>query len=166
MSIARSRLLILFFLAVFSARGAAPVPTVEQQLAAAVKSEQVTVVHFWAPWCPNCKAELSEHGWKQFIAANPAVQVVFVTVWSEQDGRKMLMSAGLGAQKNFTLLAHPNPSRQETDRVNALLGFPLVWLPTTWVFRDGNLRFAMNYGEVRFSILQEFVRDSTDRWTR
>src|SRR5205085_3954211 len=29
----------------------------EQQLAAAIKAQNLSVVHHWAPWCSNCQAE-------------------------------------------------------------------------------------------------------------
>ena len=46
-----------------------PAAALEAKLAAAVQSDQITVVHFWAPWCPNCKHELAHHGWSDFLAA-------------------------------------------------------------------------------------------------
>jgi thiol-disulfide isomerase/thioredoxin len=48
--------LLLFFVAV-GLRAAAPLP-IEKEVAEATKSSQVTVVHFWATWCSNCRAEL------------------------------------------------------------------------------------------------------------
>jgi len=33
---------------------------IEDEVAAAVKGPQVTVVHFWASWCSNSKAELAK----------------------------------------------------------------------------------------------------------
>ena len=70
------------------------------------------MVHFWAPWCPNCKAELANGGWSGFIAANPDVNFVFVTIWNPTDGRELLEKNGVGAEKNFQLLLHPNGSRE------------------------------------------------------
>jgi hypothetical protein len=32
------------------------------------------------------------------------------------------------------------------------------------VFRGGALRYALNYGEVRFDVLQQFITDSTANW--
>ncbi|MDB6168181.1 MAG: hypothetical protein JWM88_1045 [Verrucomicrobia bacterium] len=136
---------------------------VERQVAEAVKSERVTVVHFWAPWCSNCKSELNEHGWKAFINANPNVQVFFVTIWSDKDGRSILRQAGVGGQPNFTLLTHLNPPGA-SGRLSEFLGERIGWLPTTWVFREGQLRYALNYGEVRFPMLQQMVDDSLGKW--
>lgn len=141
-----------------------PTSAIEQQIADATNSSRVTVVHFWAPWCLNCKAELANGGWSGFIAGNPDVDFVFVTIWNPVDGRDLLEKFGVGAEKNFQLLLHPNASRKRGEKVAELLGIPISWIPTTWVFKDGKLRYAMNYGELRFPMLQQLVRDSTDAW--
>jgi thiol-disulfide isomerase/thioredoxin len=138
----------------------------ERRIAEATASPSVTVVHFWAPWCSNCRAELANGGWSGFIAANPDVHVVFVTIWNPEDGRGVLEKNGVGAEKNFELLLHPNGSRQRGDKVAVLLGIPISWIPTTWVFRDGKLRYAMNFGELRFPMLQQMVSDSRQSWDR
>jgi len=124
------------------------------------------VVHFWAPWCPNCRAELAGGAWSGFIAGNPDVNVVFVTIWNPADGRDVLEGSGVGAEKNFQLLLHPNGSRKRGEKVSQVLGIPISWIPTTWVFREGRLRYAMNYGELRFPMLQQLIKDSSDGWDR
>ncbi len=137
----------------------------EQEVTGLVAGPQVTVVHFWAPWCSNCKSEMAPEGWAKFIAANPQVQFVFITVWHKnEDPAPRLKAAALGAQPNLHLLTHPNGSRVEAERVNNFLGLPLTWLPSTWVFREGRLRFAFNYGEIRFPVLQQLVDDTTRKW--
>lgn len=139
----------------------------EKELAGLVAGPQVTIVHLWAPWCPNCKAEMTPEGWAKFLAANPEVKVIFVNVWhKDQDGAPKLAAGGLGGQANFLALTHPNPSRTEGERLERLLGLPVSWLPSTWVFREGRLRFALNYGEVRFDMLQQLVRDAHPVWKR
>jgi thiol-disulfide isomerase/thioredoxin len=142
----------------------APPSAVEQQVAEATRSPGVTVVHFWAPWCANCKAELADGGWSSFIASNPDVNFVFVTIWNPVDGRGLLESHGVGAEKNFQLFLHPNGSRELGKKVTQMLGLPISWIPTTWVFRDGKLRYAMNYGELHFPVLKQLIRDSSDTW--
>lgn len=140
--------------------------SVEDQVGAAIKSPGVTIVHLWAPWCSNCKAELASGGWRDFLAANPKVKVIFVTVWRGEhgDGRALLEANGVGKQPNFELLVHPNAARKKPDKMTELLGLPVTWIPTTWVFRDGTLCYALNYGELRFAMLQQMVRDADDAW--
>jgi thiol-disulfide isomerase/thioredoxin len=150
------------------ARAAEPAADpLELQVADLVAGPQVTVVHFWAPWCPNCRAELDPTtGWAKFINDNPGVKVVFMNVWHKgQDPAPRLAAAGLGAQPNLLLLTHPNPSRLAADRLNKFLGLPLTWIPTTWVYREGKLRVAFNYGEIRFPVLQQMVDDARNEWS-
>ena len=136
----------------------------EKELRSRVDSKGVTLVHFWAPWCSNCRSELASNGWKDFLEVNRDVNVVFVTLWHNEDGRADLAKYGLGAQTNFELLHHPNTARTQDDKVKQVLGFPITWTPSTWVFRDGKLRYALNYGEVRFPLLQQLVRDAAAKW--
>ncbi|MDB6113665.1 MAG: hypothetical protein JWQ62_610 [Lacunisphaera sp.] len=163
-----NRLLLLLGLALFarvSAADAPPAP-LEKEVGAIIAGPQVTVVHFWAPWCPNCRAELdSLEGWAKFTAANPEVKVVFLNIWHKgQDPTSRLTGAGLGAQPNLVLFTHPNRSRLEADRLKSFLGLPITWIPTTWVYRAGQLRAAFNYGEIRFPVLQQMVDDARNEW--
>lgn len=146
--------------------GDAPTDALEQQLAGATRSGKVTVVHLWAPWCGNCRSELAGGAWSRFIDENPDVTFVFVTVWNATDGREVLEKNGVGAEKNFQLLHHPNGSRKKGEQMTGLLGMPVSWIPTTWVYKDGRLRYALNYGELRFPILKQLIADSTDSWDR
>jgi len=160
----RALLMLGLATATLSYADEAPAPSIEQQLAAVTKSSAVTVVHFWAPWCPNCRSELSNNGWSDFIGANPGANFVFVTIWNPTDGRAVLEKYGVGGQKNFQLLLHPNGSRLKGKKVDQMLGIPISWIPSTWVFRDGKLRYAMNFGELHFPILQQLIKDSSDHW--
>ena len=145
----------------------APVAPLEKEVGEIVAGPQVTIVHFWAPWCPNCRAEMVPEGWAKFIGANASVKFVFLNFWHRgKDSAPVLGPAGLGAQPNLTLLTHPNPASKGDERTKTFLGYPVTWLPTTWVFRDGKLRYALNYGEVRFEMLQQLVNDAQEKWNR
>ena len=72
----------------------------------------------------------------------------------------------IGDQPNFVALNHPNGSRRSGEKLERLLGLPISWVPTTWVFRGGELRYALNYGEVRFPMLQQLLKDSAESWDR
>jgi len=137
---------------------------IERQVAELTQEAHVTVVHFWAPWCPNCHAELKSGGWKTFIEANPKAKVVFVTVRDERDGAKELAKFGLGPQANFLHLQHPNPSRRPGEEMTSFMGLRVGWVPATWIYRNGRLRYALNYGQIRFPILQQLVEDASRAW--
>ena len=51
-----------------------------------------------------------------------------------------------------------------TGRIEYFMDLPISWVPTTWVFRDGKLRYAINYGEVRFPVLQQMIADKASAW--
>ena len=162
MSILRPAYLLTLFVAI-SLR-AQPSPT-EQKVAAAIKSPELTVVHLWAPWCSNCQAELKSGGWTKIITENPQVRFYFVSVWNDgKDGRAMLNKFGIADQPNVTILADPGPRRGE-NKIKQFAGLPLSWIPTTWIYKGGDLRYALNYGEVRFPVLQQFLTDSQSEWS-
>lgn len=151
-----------FLVAALSALGAGPA---EQQAAEVIKGPGSTVVHLWAPWCSNCQAEMKTGGWSKMIKENPQTQFVFVSVWnSGDDGKAMLKKFEIGEQPNVTILADAGP-RSGNDRIKRFLDMPLSWIPTTWVYKGGDLRYALNYGEVRFPVLQQFLEDSNSEWS-
>jgi thiol-disulfide isomerase/thioredoxin len=157
------RLLILIvLLPVASLRAESPA---EQAVLAAIKSPQTTVVHLWAPWCSNCQAEFKTGGWTKIINENPQVKFYFVSVWNDgQDGRVMLKKFGIADQPNVTIVADSGPRRGE-NKIKQFAAFPLSWIPTTWIYKGGDLRYALNYGEVRFPVLQQFLTDSQLEWS-
>lgn len=79
--------LILALAGLTGAAGAVELLPIEQQVGDAIKSPDVTVVHFWAPWCPNCEAELANNGWSTFIDMNSEANFIFVTAKHPEDGR-------------------------------------------------------------------------------
>jgi len=136
----------------------------EQQVAEAIKSPDPTVVHLWAPWCSNCKAELKSGGWTKMVKENPQVKFVFVSVWnSGDDGRAMLKQYEIADQPNVSILADPGP--RGADHIKQFANLPLSWIPTTWIYKGGDLRYALNYGEIRFPVLQQFLADSKSEWS-
>ena len=139
--------------------------TAEEAVLAATKSPQTPVVHLWAPWCSNCQAELKTGGWVKMTSDNPQVKFYFVSIWNDgQDGRAMLNKFGLANQPNVTILADPGPRRGE-NKITQFAGLPLSWIPTTWIYKGGDLRYALNYGEIRFPVFQQFLTDSQSEWS-
>lgn len=137
----------------------------EDQVREAIKAPELTVVHLWAPWCSNCQAELRSGGWNKIVRANPQTKFVFVSVWNNgEDGRAMLDKFELTKSPNVTVLADPGPRRRD-DKIKQFVGLPLSWIPTTWIYKGGDLRYAMNYGEIRFDVLQQFLTDSENEWS-
>ena len=140
--------------------GASPA---EQQVAGGIKGQNISVVHLWAPWCSNCQHELKSGGWTKAVKDNPEVKFYFVSIWnSGEDGRAMLAKYDLAQQSNVTILADPGP--RGSGHITQFLGLPLSWIPTTWVFKGGDLRYALNYGEIRFPMLQQMIADSASEW--
>ena len=140
-------------------------PAAEAETAAIVKREGLTVVHLWAPWCSNCQAELKSGGWAKMVQANPEVRFVFVSVWDAGDaGVAMLKKFEIGGQPNVTIVSDPGP-RSGPERLKTFLNLPFTWIPTTWIYKTGELRYALNYGEVRFPVLQQFIEDSNSEWS-
>jgi thiol-disulfide isomerase/thioredoxin len=136
----------------------------EQQVIEAIKSPDLSVVHLWAPWCSNCQAELKSGGWLKMVKDNPQVKFYFVSVWNGgEDGRAMLTKFQIADQPNVTILADPGP--RTGNKIKQFAGSPLSWIPTTWIYKGGDLRYALNYGEVRFPVLQQFLEDSKSEWS-
>jgi hypothetical protein len=146
-------------------RALVPKPPAERAILDAVASPKSTVIHLWAPWCSNCLAELKSGGWTTTIKNNPNVQFYFVSVWNGgDDGRAMLQKFEVANQPNVTVLADPGP-RSGDAKIKQFAGLPLSWIPTTWIYKAGELRFALNYGEVRFPVLQQLLADTESAWS-
>ncbi len=153
-----------FALVLMCSSALASPPAAEPQAAEAIKADKPTVVHLWAPWCGNCKAELKSGGWTKMINENAETQFLFVSIWnSGDDGRAALQSYDIGGQPNVMILADPGP-RSGPEKLKRFLDLPVSWVPTTWVFKGGDLRYALNYGEVRFEVLQQFLQDANAEW--
>ncbi|MEY2545853.1 MAG: hypothetical protein QOG48_970 [Verrucomicrobiota bacterium] len=137
----------------------------EETVRAAIKSPDMSVVHLWAPWCSNCQTELKSGGWTKMVKENPQVKFYFVSVWNNGgDGKSMLAKFQLADQPNVTIVADPGPRTGDT-KIKQFAGMPVSWIPTTWIYKGGDLRYALNYGEVRFDVLQQFLEDSKSEWS-
>ena len=138
--------------------------TGEEQVNQAIKSPGLTVVHLWAPWCSNCQAELKSGGWRKTVKDNPQVRFIFVSVWNNgEDGRAQLKKYEIAEQANVSILADPGP--RGAGKIKQFAGLPLSWIPTTWIYKGGDLRYALNYGEIRFPVLQQLLADSNSEWS-
>src|ERR1043166_3199541 len=109
MSILRLSIMVL----VLGATGLCAQPSpAEQKVVDAIKSPHLSVVHFWAPWCSNCQAELKSGGWLKMVTENPQVKFYFVSIWNNgEDGRAMLQKFQITGQPNVTILADPGPRK-------------------------------------------------------
>jgi thiol-disulfide isomerase/thioredoxin len=146
-------------------RALVPKASAEQKVLDAIKAPELSVVHLWAPWCSNCLAELKNGGWLKMVKDNPQVRFYFVSVWNDGgDGKPMLSKFQIAGQSNVTVLVDPGP-RLGDAKIKQFAGMPVSWIPTTWIYKGGDLRYALNYGEVRFEVLQQFLDDSKSEWS-
>ena len=76
----------------------------------------------------------------------------------------MLKKFQIADQPNVTIVADPGPRRGE-NKTKQFAGLPVSWIPTTWIYKGGDLYYALNYGEVRFNVLQQFLEDSNNEWS-
>jgi thiol-disulfide isomerase/thioredoxin len=156
----------LFFVILFTSAVillAAPADSAQDQVAAAIMAPGLSVVHLWAPWCSNCQTELKSGGWTKIVKDNPEVKFYFVSVWNNgDDGRAMLGKYEIAQLPNVIILADPGP--RGADHIKQFANLHLSWIPTTWIFKGGDLRYALNYGEIRFPALQQFITDSNSGW--
>ena len=74
----------------------------------------------------------------------------------------MLTKFEIAGQPNVIILSDPGP--RGADKIKRFLDLPLSWIPTTWIFKGGDLRYALNYGEIRFDVLQRCLADSNSEW--
>ena len=158
------RCVVLAFLAALPGVTFATASPVDQQVTEAIRAPGTTVVHLWAPWCSNCQAELKTGGWLKMVKENPQVKFYFVSVWNGgEDGHAMLQKFQIADQPNVTILADPGP--RTGNKIKLFAGLPLSWIPTTWIYKGGDLRYALNYGEIRFDVLRQFIEDSNSEWS-
>ena len=123
-----------------------------------VERPGVHVVHVWAPWCDNSLHELAPV-WAHDTGAD---SVTFVTVWNDgASGAGLLAAHGVEAAE----VVVPGPKPEKADRRATLLGLPVTWIPTTWVFnRGGLLATAFNHGEITAEQLAQAVAGARSDW--
>jgi len=147
------------------AAAVAPATDAEARVQDIITEDGLHVVHFWAPWCPNSKREL-ENGWADLVADNPDVTFTFVTVWNNgNDGAAMLDRYDLPARVAEVTQPDLGPSDNEANRRQSFLSHPVTWIPSTWIFHNnGELAFAMNYGEMDMSTIQSLIDATRADW--
>lgn len=129
-----------------------------------IESGGIQVVVFWAAWCGNSISQL-ERGLAEAIAEHEDVGFTFVSIWDEgRDGADTLRAYGI--PERATVLAQPGVGQDapKEDRRKAFLGLPVTWIPTTWVFREGTLATAFNYGEVTREQLDAALEGARSSW--
>lgn len=94
------------------------------------------VLHFWASWCPDCRAEMPEIKAAQ-AAADPA-KVVFVSVSFDRKAEpfeQYVRENGLGGVQLF------DASGKKESAVGA--GYHVQWIPATYLIGpDGKVQLA------------------------
>ena len=130
-----------------------------------LKEDGVHVVHFWAPWCPNAKNEL-EAGWGDLIRDNEDVSFVFVSIWNDgESGASVLSQYDIPDRVTTLTLPDTGPSDEKDKRRREFLGLPFTWSPSTWIFhQNGEIAFAMNYGEMKMSTVQALISNTQADW--
>jgi len=130
-----------------------------------LEEDGLHVVHFWAPWCPNSENELA-NGWADLVANNPDITFTFVTVWNDDaKGTAVLDEYDLPDRVVEVTQPDLGPSDDESNRRQSFLSLPVTWIPSTWIFHsNGELAFAMNYGEMEMDTIQSLIDATSADW--
>jgi thiol-disulfide isomerase/thioredoxin len=128
-----------------------------QQLAAKIQDGlgRVTVINFWATWCPPCIEEMPEFTRLHRDYRDKNVELVSVTVDSTEtldSGELERFIAAQGMPFPVHVLSPGDP-----DSVAQAVGFEFTGLPMTFVFGpDGKLAHSWQ-GPVTYAMLAEVV---------
>jgi thiol-disulfide isomerase/thioredoxin len=143
----------------------APSTEAEQYVQDVIAEDGLHVVHFWAPWCPNSKRELDD-GWASLVRNNPNVTFTFVTVWNDgESGTSTLEEYDLPERVTEVTQPDLGPSDRARNRRQSFLTHPVTWIPSTWIFHNnGELAFAMNYGEMEMATVQSLLDATRKDW--
>lgn len=135
----------------------------EKRVQETVSQDGVHVVHVWAPWCDNSTEELAA-GWAGVVERHPDVSFTFVTVWNDSEVDEATLAEHRIPDRVARVVV-PGPKPEKADRRMTLLGLPVTWIPTTWVFnRNGLLAFAFNYGEASPTQLDAAITGAASDW--
>ena len=129
-------------------------------------ADGIHVVHFWSPSSENSISEFGK-GWFELIENNGDVDFIFVTVWNDGEiGRSILEKFVILDRITALALPDDGPGAVEARRRRrSFLGLPLTWTPSTWIFhQNGQLAFAMNYGEMGMSEVQTLIDITRQEW--
>ncbi|MEL6616872.1 MAG: thioredoxin [Bacteroidota bacterium] len=143
---------------------AEPRTDAERAVADTVARGGIEVVVFWADWCGNSISQL-ERGLADAIREHDDVGFTFVSLWaSGASGEATLREHGI--PERASVLAQPGVGQEapKEDRDMRFLGLPVTWIPTTWVFRQGRLATAFNYGEVTREQLDSALAGARSDW--
>lgn len=130
-----------------------------------IKKDGLHVVHFWAPWCSNSENELA-NGWTDLVANNPNITFTFVTVWNDDETSSAVLNE-YDLPDRVATVVQPDlgPSDNEANRRQSFLSHPVTWIPSTWIFHNnGELAFAMNYGEMEMNTIQSLLDATSAEW--
>jgi len=111
---------------------------------------KVTIVHFWATWCPPCREEIP--ALEKFYEAhhNEGLEVIAISIEDDEDKSRVL-----DLSKNFTFTVAMKSAAQ-VDGFGRIWGLPLSFL----IDRKGIVRKTDWTGEQKLdaSTLETFVR--------
>lgn len=147
------------------ATAVSPTTEAEQFVQDVLKKDGLHVVHFWAPWCANSKREL-KNGWADLVSTNPNVSFTFVTVWNNgETGAATLDEVNLPDRVTEVTQPDLGSSENESERRKSFLSHPVTWIPSTWIFHNnGELAFALNYGEMKMQTIQSLLDATRKDW--
>lgn len=147
------------------AAAVAPSTDAEAHVQDIIARDGLHVVHFWAPWCANSTNELG-NGWADLVADNPNVTFTFVTVWNDgNDSASTLDKYDLPGRVTEVTQPDLGPSDDESNRRRSFLTHPVTWIPSTWIFHNnGELAFALNYGEMKMDTIQSLLDATRKNW--
>lgn len=137
----------------------------EERVREIIATDGIHVVHFWSPRSENSISEFRK-GWFELIENNGDVAFTFVTVWNDGEIGLPVLEKFVILDRIETLALPDNgPSSIEANRRRSFLGLPLIWTPSTWIFhQNGQLAFAMNYGEMGMNEVQSLIDITRQEW--